>query len=163
MEGNQGYSWSRKNRVGEDLVGTQNYWFLGQEFILQVWSPTFTIYIDCSVLSFLHTLVSAIIGFFRSITLADVIAGFKMVLRLIFVELPQMLWKGLKALGRGIHATLAGFFGCMYWIVYYIIFALIYVACFVPRRIGKIIAYIAGGIAQALKELWVWVSPKSMM
>lgn len=106
--------------------------------------------------------MSAIIDFFRSITLADVIAGLKIVLRLI-LELPLMLWKGLQALGRGIHATLASLFGCLYWAVYYIILGLAYVACYVPKRIGRIIIHIAGAIAQAHRELWVWISPKSMM
>jgi hypothetical protein len=122
-------------------------------------TPPFTY---SSIVSFLHTLISAIADFFRSITLANIIDGFKTVLRGIFIELPRMLWIGLKALGKGIHATLACFFGALYWCIYYIIYGLGWVCLYVPKRIGRIIAQIAGGIGQAFKEMWVWISPKSM-
>jgi len=72
------------------------------------------------------------------------------------------LWTGLKALGHGIQATLVYFFSTLYWIVYYIIYGIVWVALYVPKRVGRIIMYIAGGIAQAFRELWVWISPKSM-
>lgn len=115
-----------------------------------------------SILSFLHTLISAIASFFRSITLANIISGFKIILQAIFIDLPKLLWNGLKSLGRGIQTTLVCFFGGIYWCVYYIIYGLGWVCLYVPKRIGRIIAQIAGGIGQAFKEVWVWISPKSM-
>jgi len=132
---------------------------LAQRFLPQVFPIR-----NCSndsIVSFIHTLVSAIVDFFRSITLADIIAGLKTIIRGI-MELPKLLWRGLKALGRGIHATLVAFFGALYWCIYYIMWGLWWVCTFVPKRIGRIIMQIAGGIGKAFKELWVFISPKTM-
>lgn len=115
-----------------------------------------------SIVSALHTLISAVVDFFRSITLADIINGFTRVLEGTIVDLPRLVWTGLKALGRGIEQTLEWLFGAGYWIVYWIIYALLYIILYVPKRIGRILGSVAGGIAKAFRELWLWISPKSM-
>jgi hypothetical protein len=115
-----------------------------------------------SIVSALHTLISAIADFFRSITLADIINGFNRVLRGIFIELPLLLWNGLQSVGRGIEKTLEFLFGAAYWVGYFIVYVILYLILYVPKRIGRIIGSIAGGIATAFRELWLWISPKSM-
>jgi hypothetical protein len=115
-----------------------------------------------SIASAVHTFVSAIADFFRSITFADIINGINRVLHAIFVEFPQLLWTGMKAVVHGIHVTLDAFFGVIYWIVYYIIYALVYIVTYVPKKVGVICMNIAGGIGKAFKELWTFISPKSM-
>jgi hypothetical protein len=106
--------------------------------------------------------ISAVIDFFRSITFADIVAGFNTILRGIFLEFPLLLWDGIKALGRGIHATLLAFFGTVYWVGFWIMYGIGWVVTFVPRRVWEIIVSIGGGIATAFKEVWIWISPKSM-
>ena len=113
-------------------------------------------------MSFIHTLISAVLDFFRSITLANIIAGFQNILRGIFVDLPRILWQALLALGRGIHVTLVSFFGGLYWCVYYIIYGLQWVCMYVPKRVGMIILQIAAGIQRAFTELFIWLFPKTM-
>ena len=139
----------------------QNRRFLVQRFILQVIGPILILLIS-SIVSLGHTLVSAIVDFFRSITLMDIINGIIIVFRHIFIEFPQLLWKGVKALARGIHITLAKFFGVIYWTGYYIMYGLGWIALYVPKRIWRIVASVVGGIEKAFKELWVWISPKAM-
>jgi len=144
----------------QNLGRSENYGELDRKSppeVLPLWS--FTHY---SIISFAHTVLSAIVNFFRSITLADILNGLKTIFRGIFIDLPQLLWSALKALGRGIEKTLIAFFGYLYWIVYYIIYGLIWVVMFVPKRLGEILGSIAGGIAKAFRELWIWISPKSM-
>jgi hypothetical protein len=68
----------------------------------------------------------------------------------------------LKALGNGIHATLEGLFGVLYWIVYGIIWLVLYIVLYVPKKIGVILVNIAGGIGKAFREVWTWIYPKSM-
>jgi hypothetical protein len=116
-----------------------------------------------SIASFLHTVLSAITDFFRSITLADIINGAKVVLRAVFVQLPQILWSVVKALGRGAEATLIWLFGNLYWIAYWICYALQWVVLYVPKKLAWIVVSVAGGIRKAFTELWVWISPKSMV
>lgn len=115
-----------------------------------------------SIVSAIHTIFSAIADFFRSITLADIINGINRVLHALFVEFPQLIWSGLKAGVHGIHVTLVGFFGVLYWIVYYIGYALLYIVTYVPKKVGIICMNIAGGIAKAFRELWTFIYPKSM-
>jgi hypothetical protein len=119
-------------------------------------------WLTSSIASAFHTFFSAIADFFRSVTLADIVNGFNRVLHAIFIEFPQLVWSGLKALGHGIQATLEGLFGVLYWIVYGIIWLLLYIVLYVPKRIGIILVNIAGGIGKAFKEVWTWISPKSM-
>jgi hypothetical protein len=68
----------------------------------------------------------------------------------------------LKAIGKGIENTFVAFFGSLYWVVYYIIYAIGWIITYVPRKIGEILLSIGGGIAKVFKELWVYISPKSM-
>jgi hypothetical protein len=107
--------------------------------------------------------VSAIVDFFRSITLVDILNGLKTVLCSIFIKLPQMLWSALKSLGRGIENTLVWMFGTLYWIVKWTLWGLQWVALYVPKKLAWIVVSIAGGIGKAFLELWVWISPRSMV
>ena len=63
----------------------------------------------------------------------------------------------------GIHKVLSKTFGILYWIGYYTVYALGWVATYVPLELWKIVKSIGGGIGKAFKEVWVWISPKSMM
>jgi hypothetical protein len=117
---------------------------------------------NISIVSFLHTLISAIVTFFRSITLQNVIDGLNAIFQAIFIKFPQLLWVGLKALGRGIQVTLVNFFGIIYWIVAFVIEALVWVVLYVPKKVGSIVKSIAGAVVHTFRELWLWISPKSM-
>lgn len=100
--------------------------------------------------------------FFRSITIADIIAGLQTIFRVISIDLPRMLWQGLVAVGKGIHITLASLFGGLYWCVYWIAFGIQWVCLYVPKKIGTIILQIVGGIQKAFTELFLWFYPKAM-
>src|ERR1700744_3616995 len=88
-----------------------------------------------SVASFFHTLLSAIADFFRSITLADIVSGAKVLLRAVFVEFPRILWSVAKAVGRGVEMTLIWMFGNVYWAAYWICYALQWLVLYVPKKL----------------------------
>lgn len=115
-----------------------------------------------SIVSLIHTTLSAIVDFFRSITLQDIVNGLKIVLHSIFIDFPKLVWNGIKALAYGIHYTLAKFFGLLYWIGYCIVYGLTWIAMYVPKQIWKIIKSVGGGIGKAFYEVRVWISPKAM-
>jgi hypothetical protein len=100
--------------------------------------------------------------FFRSITIANIIAGLQTILRVIAIDLPRMLWKGLIAIGKGVHVTLVSFFGGLYWCVFWLVYGIQWVCLYVPKKIGTIILQIAGGIQKAFTELFLWFYPKTM-
>ena len=162
MEGDQSGARPDQARCTKNLARSQICRVLATESIVEVFLPPSCSANGCSIASALHTLVSAVIDFFRSITLKDIIDGFNRVIHAIFVEFPQLAWQGLKVLWHGIDVTLEGVFGCLYWVGYCIIWLLMFIVLYVPKRIWGIIASIAGGIARAFHELWVFISPKSM-
>jgi hypothetical protein len=115
-----------------------------------------------SILSFFHTVFSAIADFFRSITLTDILNALEFVLRGIFIRFPHLIWEGIKSLGRGAEYLLLLIFGSLYELVRFIVWCLTWIVLYLPKKIWGILGSVFGGIAKAFHELWVFISPKSM-
>jgi hypothetical protein len=110
--------------------------------------------------SLLHTMFAAIASFFRNLTLNDVLNGFKLLLRAIFVDSPKKLWEWLSKLGdvsQKFLETLFENFGFCLWLL---IGLVIEIFIHVPKKLAVIfVAFlqIPGG---GCKETLIWINPK---
>jgi hypothetical protein len=112
------------------------------------------------ILSFLHTVITAIVDFFRGITLKDVWDGFCNVLHSIFIGLPQAIWSFICKFGTitwDVLEALLGFTGKMLW---YIGYGIVWIVRFVPQRIGRIFNSMGKSIVKGFHEILVWYNPK---
>jgi hypothetical protein len=113
------------------------------------------------IVSFLSTVVAAIVSFFRSLTLKDIWNGFCDALTAVFVALPKMIWSWIMAFGEGSYKMMKIILGEVGEILWYIGYGLLWVVTFIPRKLWIMLESLGGVIAKAGYEIRVWVDPKA--
>ena len=112
------------------------------------------------VASFLHTLYTALVSFFRHLSLRDIWNGLCDILRATFVDLPAKLWVWVQKFGdvsyRAMKA-LAGFTGEVFWWIGRVI---LWILAYLPKKIWIIVSSLGGSAAKGFHECMVWVDPK---
>lgn len=117
--------------------------------------------IPVKIVSFLHTVLVAIITLLRNATLRDIWNGFCDILRAVFVTLPQTLWSWIQNLGSAFYRimkALLGSFGELLWSIGIILQIMFFS---IPIRFGIILLNLVGSFAKALSEIIVWINPKA--
>jgi len=113
------------------------------------------------IVSFLHTVLEAIVTFLRNVTLRDIWNAFCEFLRAVFVTVPETLWSWIQKFGDvsyRIMQALLGWFGELLW---FIAILLKEVVVYLPRKFGIILLSLGGSLAKAFSEIRVWISPKA--
>jgi hypothetical protein len=113
------------------------------------------------IVSFLSTLVSAMVSFFQSLTLKDVWNGFCDALRAVFIALPKLIGSWIMAFGEGSYKMMKIILGEMGEILWYIGYGLLWVVTFVPRKFWIMLESLGSVIAKAMYEVKVWMDPKA--
>ncbi|KAK7422474.1 hypothetical protein QQZ08_009462 [Neonectria magnoliae] len=114
------------------------------------------------LVSLLHTAISAVLSFFRSITLKDVWNGFCHVLRAIFIDAPQAIFDVLVSFGQSMLQVMEGLFGCMGWVLWYIGAGIVSFFTYLPRMVLRCLAAIGRSIQRAFQEVMAYLDPKRM-
>ncbi|KAK7408427.1 hypothetical protein QQX98_009412 [Neonectria punicea] len=112
--------------------------------------------------SLLHTAISAVLSFFRSITLKDIWDGFCYVLRAIFIDVPKAIFDVLVSFGRRTLQMMEGLFGCMGWVLWYIGAGIVSFFTYLPRMVLRCLAAIGRSIHRAFQEVMAYLDPKRM-
>jgi hypothetical protein len=113
------------------------------------------------IVSFLHTVLKAIITFLHNVTLRDIWNAFCDILRAVFVTVPKTLWSWMQNFGEAsyrVMAALLGIFGELLWWIFFLLKEMIF---FVPKLFGIILLSIGDSIAKAFSEIKVWINPKA--
>ncbi|KAL8713712.1 MAG: hypothetical protein Q9220_002238 [cf. Caloplaca sp. 1 TL-2023] len=111
-------------------------------------------------LSFLHNLTTALLTFFRQVTLKDVWNGLYVLLHAVFVGFPSKLWSWVRqfgALSLKIMEKLGDVIGEVIWWIGSILADAVF---YVPKRVWVIVAGLAGSVAKGYREVVVWIDPK---
>lgn len=117
-------------------------------------------HVFAQIFSVLHTMLAAIVSFFRQITLKDVWNGFCRLMRAIFVGLPKAIWAGIKAIGQTSYDVLAALFGFVGKAIWWIIWLFWQAIQYVPVKIATIFMSFVRSIGTAFREVMVWFNPK---
>ncbi|KAK1829901.1 ankyrin repeat domain-containing protein 50 [Podospora conica] len=112
------------------------------------------------VVSVLHTAVTALVGWFRTITLKDVWNGVCAVLDAVFVGLPKALWSGFKTAGEVVVMVFLGLFGFTGQLIIWLFQGLWWLAKYIPERLWKILCGIGSAFAKGFHEVMVLFNPK---
>jgi hypothetical protein len=113
------------------------------------------------IVSFLSTVVTAIISFFRGLTLKDIWNGFCDALRAVFVALPKLIWSWIMSFGDASYKMMKLILGELGEILWYIGYGLWWVVMFIPRKLWIMLQSFGSVIAKAGYEVRVWMDPKA--
>jgi hypothetical protein len=109
------------------------------------------------IASFFHTLITAIITCFRAVTLKDIAHA----LSIVFVSVPKWIWNTIQdvviAIKNGTIWTLEQMGDLVYCLVQ-VIWALV---LWIPRKIGQIAVGFGEISIAGVREVTLWISPKS--
>ena len=111
--------------------------------------------------SLLHTVFSAIVSFFRGITLKDIWNGFCDVLRVIFVSAPQAVWKWIIHFAEATYKVMGKLFGDLGRCVCYVFYGILFLCMYIPAKIVEILAGVGSSMAAGFHEILVWFNPKA--
>lgn len=112
--------------------------------------------------SLVHTVVSAIVSFFGSITLSDIWDGFCYLCRAVFIETPKALFRCVKSFGDMSYKVLAALLGTFGQCLWYIGAGIIWVLEYIPSRLWQVVAALGRSIRKAFREMMAFMNPKSM-
>ncbi|KAJ9150747.1 Ankyrin repeat protein [Pleurostoma richardsiae] len=110
--------------------------------------------------SFIHTVLSAVVSFFRSITLKDVWDGFCGLFRAVFIGIPEAVWSFLVRFSQVSYKVLKALFGTLGIALWYLALAIWWVVMFIPNKLWDVIMALSSSISSAVHELMVWLDPK---
>ncbi|KAH7161666.1 hypothetical protein EDB81DRAFT_785277 [Dactylonectria macrodidyma] len=113
-------------------------------------------------LSLLHTAVSAVLSFFRSITLKDIWDGFCSVLAAIFIDTPRAILGFIKAFGQMSYDVLKGLFGSLGKLIWYIGAGILWLVNYIPRKLWQCLEAMGRSIRRAFQEVMAYLDPKRM-
>ena len=113
------------------------------------------------VVSFLHTILSAVVTFFRNLTFLDIWNGICDILSVIFIDVPKAVWAFLKEFGDVSYRVLAALLGGLGKAIWYILLILLWLVLFIPHKFVEILANLGSSFLQAIHEVFVWINPKA--
>jgi hypothetical protein len=113
------------------------------------------------IVSFLSTVITAIVLFFQTLTLKDIWNGFCDALSAVFVSLPRLIWSWIRSFGDASYKMMKLILGELGEILWYIGYGIFLVVTFIPRKLWVILQSLGDVIAKAAYEIRVWMDPKA--
>lgn len=110
--------------------------------------------------SVMHTIFSAVVSFFKRITLRDVWRGVVVAAHAVFVDLPKALGKFAADAGEVTYKCLKVLFGGLGMCVYYAGVGLFWLAMYVPKKLVDIVTALGRSVANFFREVMVHIDPK---
>jgi hypothetical protein len=106
--------------------------------------------------SSIHTFFVALATFFRRATMEDVWNGISVALRAIFLDLPNIVWVGMKGTWKAFNKMMSGIFG-IFWCLFKCIGEGV---LYIPKQIWKLLVELASLLAKVGKEMLSCINPK---
>ncbi|KAF5010896.1 hypothetical protein FDECE_2964 [Fusarium decemcellulare] len=113
-------------------------------------------------LSMLHTIVMAVVTFFRGIKLVDIWNGFCYLVRAIFVDAPKAIGAFIVSFGKMSYELLKSLFGVFGKIIWWIGYGILWLIQYLPRKVWTIIEAFGASMVRGYQELMSYLNPKHM-
>ncbi|KAH8814661.1 hypothetical protein DL96DRAFT_1820810 [Flagelloscypha sp. PMI_526] len=110
-----------------------------------------------AILSAIHTAILAIISFLRSVTLKDVWNGIVVAFRALFIDLPLLLWQGLKGAWKIFDYMMCGIFN-IFWLLAKCL--VMDVLLFIPVQLWHGLVEVGGWLGRVGREILLFINPK---
>lgn len=112
--------------------------------------------------AFFHTVVAAVLSWFRQTTLRDVWNGFCSVLQAVFVGFPTLLWSFVKSFGDVMYGFVGAVFGLLGLCLWGCVAGIVSLLCYIPCKIWQCIEAVGRMMAKTVEEILVFFAPKRM-
>lgn len=112
--------------------------------------------------SFIHTVFSAVMSWFKQITLQDVWNGFCSALHAVFVGFPKLAWSSITSFAEFTFKALVAVFGTLGLCLWYCGVGIVWLMIYVPRKIWQSMQAFGRIIAKAVDEVLVYFDPKKV-
>lgn len=113
------------------------------------------------MVSWIATVVEAIISFFRRLTLEDVWNGFVDILHAVFVAFPKVLGSWIAAFGDASYKMMKALLGWVGICIWYLGEAIAWAIMFLPKQVWAILKSVGEVGFKAGHEIRVWLNPKA--
>ena len=117
-------------------------------------------FIASRIASFLHTAYTAVLSFFRNLTLKDIWNGFRDILSALYMAFPAKLWawaKKFEDMSYRVMEVLEGVAGEVLWCIGRIFVSLV---AYVPEKLWTVISSLGRSAARGCYEVVIWIDPK---
>ena len=113
-----------------------------------------------AIASLIHSILEAVVSFFRRITLKDIWNGFVQVLHWLFVEVPTAIAGCLAAVYNGLCRAIVAVFGWLGELALMIWHGLVTVVTYYPVKLFKVLLEYSKVFVRGGKEILIWFNPK---
>ncbi len=113
-------------------------------------------------LSLLHTAISAIVTFFRYLTLANLLTAIADLLEAVFVSLPAKAWHLIEGAWEAGYKVMERVFGAAGEGLWFIGYALFRIVIFLPEQLFRVVGALGEMVVVSWRELRVWWNPKAI-
>jgi hypothetical protein len=112
------------------------------------------------VVSAIHTAFSAVVDYFRNITLKDVWRGIQDAARAVVVGLPKALWTVFTGFFIAVAATIVTLFGLAGELFLFFLKIILYIVQYVPKQLWHMLEALGSSFSRGWQEIMVFFNPK---
>ncbi|KAL7806668.1 ankyrin repeat-containing domain protein [Trichoderma aethiopicum] len=112
------------------------------------------------VVSLIHTTTEAVIGFFRAVTLRDVVNGFRAVLRAVFIDSPKAAAWLVTTVGKAAYEVLESVLGTLGKVIFYAVALMIRLVGWLPQKTWEMLLACGRSVGKGVEEVLVCINPK---
>ena len=113
-------------------------------------------------LSLLHTAISAMVTFFRYLTLGNLLTAIADLLEAVFVSLPTKVWRMIDGAWGTAYDIMERVFGLAGEVLVVIGYGLFRIVLYLPEQLFRVVGTFGEMVAASWRELGVWWNPKAM-
>ncbi|TFB02766.1 hypothetical protein CCMA1212_005503 [Trichoderma ghanense] len=110
--------------------------------------------------SLAHTIIEAVMSFFRAVTLRDVVNGFCAVLRAVFVDFPKAAAWFMTTVGKTAYEVFGYILGTLGKVIFYAVDLTIRLLGWLPRKTWEMLLGCGKSVGKGVEEVLVWINPK---
>ncbi|KAH8814662.1 hypothetical protein DL96DRAFT_1820811 [Flagelloscypha sp. PMI_526] len=110
-----------------------------------------------AIVSVVHTAILAIISFLRSVTLKDIWNGVVVIFEILFIDIPLLLWQGLKGVWKIFDQMMHRIFHVLWFLAKFLVLD---VLLFIPGQLWKGLVEVGGWIGNVGREILLAINPK---
>lgn len=114
------------------------------------------------VASLLHTVVMAVVTFFKTVTFKDIRDGLGYVLNALFIAIPTALFSFVKNFGEMSYDMMKTLLGCLGKVIWWVCRGILWLLEYIPNKLWECAKSIGRLVKRGTKECLVYLDPKRM-
>ena len=110
--------------------------------------------------SLIHTVAEAVVGFFRAVTLHDIVNGFRAVLGTLLIDFPGAVAWFVTTVGKTAYEVLGAVLGTLGKVIFYAFALILRLLRWLPKQMWEMLLACGKSVDKGMEEILVWINPK---